>query len=230
MLLLHILDGRMLLERGMARAYAQRGIHTFIMHAPSFGARGFDKSRLDGKLFFELAGQAVSDARRARDAIAALPGIDSQRINLQGTSLGGFFAASAGAIDDAFDQTFICLAGGKLYDMFMNGDRESRWIRERMQANGVTNEQLKAYCDMMEPIYLAHRLPAGRTWMFSALSDQVVPAANAKALAAAAKLGEGHHAWLSGDHYTVILHLPWIVETVAGRVAAGRNAELGARN
>jgi dienelactone hydrolase len=217
-LLLHILDGRMLLERGIARGYAKRGIHTFIMHMPSFGGRSFDRSRLEGTVFFELSRQAVADARRARDAIAALPGVDRDRINIQGLSLGGFIAACAAGIDAAFDQTFVLFAGGQLYDMFTHGQREAQWIRQRMFAAGMTDEQLRRLCQTLEPTLLAHRLVPDRTWMFSAMADQVVPRASAEALAVAARLPETHHTLLPGDHYTVLLHLPWLIEQVAGRI------------
>lgn len=223
-LILHMLDGTMTVERGMARTYAKAGIHAFIMHLPSFGARRIDRSRLDGELFFELCGQAVADARRARDAIAALPRIDAEHISLQGTSLGGFIAASTAAVDAVFDKTFILLAGGNLYDMFTNGQRESRWIRERMEQAGVDDAKLRELCKRLELTYLAHRLVPETTWLISALSDQVVPAANARALAAAAKLEESHHIWVSGDHYTCILHLPWILHQVTTKLKPAQTA------
>ena len=223
-LVLHILDGSMVLERGMARILSKQGIHAFIMHMPSFGSRRLDHSRLSGPLFFELCGQSVADARRARDAIAALPRVDAERISIQGTSLGGFIAASTASVDAVFDNTFILLAGGNLYNMFTNGQRESRWIRERLEASGVDDAKLRELCDTLELTYLADRLDPARTWLFSAISDQVVPAANARALAAAAKLEPAHHIWLSGDHYTCVLHLPWVMGQIAGKLNAAEEA------
>ncbi|MDH3585267.1 MAG: hypothetical protein OER86_13770, partial [Phycisphaerae bacterium] len=67
----------------------------------------------------------------------------------------------------------------------------------------------------IEPVHVAHRLDPKRTWLFSAFADQVVPAANARALAAAIGLDNSHHHWISGDHYTAVLNLPWMIRRMA---------------
>jgi len=153
-------------------------------------------------------------------AIAALPRVDGNRVSIQGTSLGGFIAASAAAVDAAFDRNFIALAGGDLYGLFQNGRREARMIRDRLAEDGVRDEALRRLCNRIDPMHLAHRLPPDRTRLISAEADQVVPEASARTFAKAAGLDEEHHLWLSADHYTAVLHLPWMIRTIADHVQA----------
>ena len=214
-LVLHTIDPRLFIARGMARALARRGIHAFVMHGPGYGLRRYERYRSYGDGFFERSAQTVADARRARDAIASLPGIDAARISIQGTSLGGFWATAAASLDGIFDHTFIYLAGADLHGVLTRGVREAAWLRESIQRSGVDDARLRELCGTFEPLQLCARLDPARTWLFSAQLDQVVPADSAKALAAAVKLNAEHHIWLPGDHYTAIVQLPW----VAGRIA-----------
>jgi hypothetical protein len=70
----------------------------------------------------------------------------------------------------------------------------------------------------IEPMRLAHRLPPDRTWLYSALFDDVVPARNAALLARAAGLEAGHHVRLAADHDTGVLYLPVILAELAGHI------------
>lgn len=219
-LVLDILDGRMLIARAFARTLARQGIHAFVLHMPSYGWRSMDRWAFEGELFFELCTQAVADARRARDAIAALPGVDAERISIQGTSLGGFIASAAAAVDPVFDNAFIMLAGGNLYDMLHDGRREAAMIRHALERAGFVGEKLRELCRRIEPTRLAHRLNPATTWLISAKGDQVVPAANARALAEAASLEEDRHLWLAGDHYSVLLHMPWAARMMSQTILA----------
>jgi len=220
-LCLHILDGRMHVARAFARRFAERGIHGFVMYLPGYGPREDHRYMFSGEYFFELMRMSVADARRARDALAVLPGVDAQRISVQGTSFGAFIGASAAALDGAFEHTFLVLAGGDLHHLFLHGRREVQWIRRSLSLAGVEGEKLRALCRSIDPARLAHRLDAQRTWLFTATADQVVPAHCAKALAEAAGLDEAHHRFIHGDHYTVVIHLPWVaqffVDTIRGQ-------------
>lgn len=224
-LVLDILDGRMRVARAFARTLAQQGIEAFAMHMPSHGWRQIDRFTFDGEVFFELCVQAVADARRARDAIGALPNIDTERISIQGTSLGGFIASAAASVDPVFDNAFIMLAGGNLYDMLHDGRREAAMIRRLMARSGFEGERLRELCERIEPTRLAHRLDPAKTWLISANGDQVVPAPNAQALADAASLDEANHFWLAGDHYSVLLHMPWAVRMIAETILSPASIE-----
>lgn len=220
-LLLHSLDVRLGISRGLARTLARHGIHGLLMHGPGYGQREYDPFRGYGDRFFERAVQAITDARRARDAIAALPGVQDDRISIQGLSLGGFFATGAAAIDNAFEYTIVHFSGADLHTLLTQGLREAQWVRLSMARHGIDDETLKRKCDEMELARIAHRLNPQRTWLYSAKADQVIPRACSMALAQAAGLDEAHHIWLSGDHYLALAHLPWcaerMVEIVKGK-------------
>jgi cephalosporin-C deacetylase-like acetyl esterase len=160
----------------------------------------------------------VADIRRARDAVAALPGVDAARICLQGTSLGGFVATTAASLDRGFAETFIMLAGADLPAVLANGRKEAAQVRARLAAAGMTAAEVRDTLHAIEPLRLAHRLAPDRTWLYSGRFDDVVPPRNAALLAAAAGLDERHHVQLAADHYTGVLYLPVVLAQMAERI------------
>ena len=215
MLVLHILDGRMYVARLIARTFAFSGTHAFVLHLPHYGRRRGPDFREREAPFLARVRQGVVDARRARDAIAALPHVRSERIGIQGTSLGGFVTSITAAIDAAFDPVFITLGGADIHGMLLHGRRDSEKVRRHLEEAGYVGEKLRALAWAVEPSRLAHRLNPQCTWLYSAKDDQVVPAANARTLATAAGLAPAHHVWLSGDHYTCAIHLPRVTAHMA---------------
>ncbi len=217
-LLLHTIDPRLFLSRGIARGLAQRGIHAFVMHSPGYGLRQYREFRSLGDRFFDRAAQCIADARRARDAVAALPGVDTANINIQGTSLGGFYATGAAALDGAFRHHFFMLAGADIHGVLTHGWREAQWVRESLARQGIEGDKLRELCEKIEPAYYAHRIDPTRTWLFSGIADQVVHPQNARALARIIGLDESHHLWLQGDHYLSLLNIPWCVQKMAQEI------------
>jgi hypothetical protein len=57
--------------------------------------------------------------------------------------------------------------------------------------------------------------------LFSAAADQVVPPENARALARAAGLADDHHVWAWGDHYTVAVSIPIVVQQMIQEIHVG---------
>jgi len=208
MIVLHILDGRMNVARLIARTFSFNGIHAFVMHQAYYGQRR--PADYDDSVEHALSRlrQSSTDARRARDAAAALPHVIDDRIGIQGTSLGGFVTSIAASIDGGFDSVFIVLGGADIHDMLLNAKRDSESVRRKLEATGYTGEKLRELAWSVEPARLARRLNPQRTWLFSATDDRVVPAANARVLATAAGLDEHHHQWFAGDHYTAAVYLP----------------------
>ncbi len=208
MLVLHVLDGQMVLARMIARTFSHNGIHAFVMHMPGFGDRKSDDEAGGYGSRVKRMQQAVADARRARDAIAVLPQIDDRRIGIAGTSLGAFVAAVTAGLDRPYDPVFIVLGGGDLHGMLVSRLEALPRLRRQLQDEGITDKSLKELTWRVEPTRLAHRLDRERTWLFSAVDDQVVPPASARALANAADLSAEHHVWLSGNHYSCAVNLP----------------------
>lgn len=212
----HELGANMGAGRGVARTFSKVGMHAFMVQLPSYGKRRV--RRLRAAEMLQPMKQAIADVRRARDAIAVLPGVDTSHIALQGTSLGGIVAASSGSLDKGFDSVHLLLAGGDLFNVIKNGQRDTAVVRRDLELSGTTDEQIRAMTNQIEPNRIAHRLDPKRTWLYSAKYDTVIPKANSDALAKVARLPESHHPKVSANHYSGIILMPWIVAQMAGRI------------
>lgn len=202
--------------RAIARGIQLRGLHAILLHLPYYGERRGPKGK-DQSEFLITMRQGVADARRAFDAVAALPGVDKTRISIQGTSLGGFVTTSAASLDACYHQNFIMLAGGDLYSMIVNGKQDTADLREKLEKAGYTNDKLKALLNQVEPTRIAHRLPPARTWVYAALQDDVVPIRNVRILADSIPLDRQHRMEFIGGHYTAALWLPVVIDHFANR-------------
>lgn len=200
--------------RLIAWGLRQHGLHAFMINLPHYGARRGEQKPSKGTALTMIR-QAVADVRRARDAVAALPHIDAERIGLQGTSLGGFVSATAGSLDGKYDGVFLVVAGGELYDLLQNGQKDVAKLRRQLEEEGVTDDELRAATEMVEPTRISHRLDPQRTWLYSGKFDQVVPIKNALALASAIGLDAEHHLQLPVNHFTGIVYLPMVLNQIA---------------
>ena len=202
--------------RAIARGVQALGLNAVLLHLPYYGERRGTKKR-DNSEFLITMRQGVADARRAFDAVAALPTVDAKRVSLQGTSLGGFVATSAASLDACYFQTFIMLAGGDLHDMILNGKQDSAKLRQQLADAGYTGDKLRELLYQVEPTRIAHRLPRDRTWLYAALQDDVVPIQNARRLADAISLDKRHRFEFLGGHYTAVLWLPTVINDFSQR-------------
>jgi dienelactone hydrolase len=215
MVVVHESGRAMVAGRVFANGLRAYGIHTFLIHLPGYGART-PAVRPDIKAMLPAMQQAVADVRRASDAVAALPFIDHGKTGLLGISLGGFVTATVSGLDRTYDNVFILLAGGNLPDVILQGGKDAAKIREQLTKAGVTAEQIRELSRNIEPMRLAHRVPADTTWLFSGTRDEVVPPACSLAFAKAAGLdAKKHHVELPVGHYTAALMLPVILQQAA---------------
>jgi hypothetical protein len=203
-LVIDILQGGHLVANYIAKTMAKHGIHGFVLHMPQNGRRKAADQGHDWSLFLPALRQAVGDARRARDVIAALP-LVRRGVGIQGTSLGGFIATLAAAIDNAFDPVLLALTGGDIYRILSVGKRDAARVRRHLRDAGFDDAKLRQWLWRIEPLRVAHRLDPKRTWLFSARFDQVVPRNNARQLAAAIGLSFNHRRELAGCHYSCVL-------------------------
>ena len=203
----------MTVGRLVAKGIANQGIHAFMVHLPQYGLRKTTGSRPPDPS--KVLRQCIADVRRAYDAVAAVPGVDIQRISLQGTSLGGFIAATTAGLDDRYHRVFLLLAGGDLYSVVTDGKKDARKFREQMEELGLSESEIEQCLQAVEPLSLAHRIQPEKTWLFSGKYDDVVPPRNSLLLAKAAKLPEGHHIEMEVDHYSGVFLLPTILKDIA---------------
>ncbi len=132
----------MTVGRIFARGLQSQGLHTFLIHLPGYGARRTPRADQPEQILNGMQ-QAVCDVRRARDAVACLPLIDSSVVGIQGTSLGGFITATTGGLDDGYGGVFILLAGGNLHDVVLQGKKDAAKVREKLEAIGVTGDKIR---------------------------------------------------------------------------------------
>ena len=204
----------MVAGRIFARGLRYHGFHTFLIHLPGYGAR---TSAFTGDVKRMLPGlrQAIADVRRARDAVASLPNVDTSLIALQGTSLGGFVTATVIGMDHGFDKSFILLAGGNLAEVLLTGGRDAAAMHRELADAGITDQQIRDLSQVIEPMRLAHRVASDSTWLFSGAMDEVVPPACSLAFAKAARLTPEHHFQLPVGHYTAAVLLPTILTNIS---------------
>lgn len=222
-LVIHTVHPQLLVGKTIARGLARQGLHAFVLQLPGFGDRAAPGTP-GTVVLLEHAGQAVGDARRARDAIAALPQVADGQIALQATSLGGFVATAAASLDDAFAPVMLALAGGDAFDVLQNGERDAAHVRAQLRRHGYTDARLRQHLDAIEPLHVAHRLDPAKTWLFTGQRDQVIRPANAAALAEAIGLDETQHVQFHADHYTAVFHLPRLIQQMAELVHASHHA------
>ncbi|MBC8357286.1 MAG: prolyl oligopeptidase family serine peptidase [Planctomycetes bacterium] len=197
--------------RMFARGLRLQGFHAFMIQLPYYGERRANGKRPSGENLVPVIRQAIADVRRARDAVAVLPFVNADNISLQGTSLGGFVCATAASLDKGYDQVFIVLAGGGLYDVIQNGEKDAAKFREELTKAGLTGDKLESLVATIEPTRIAHRLDPETTWLYSAQFDKVVPPANSQLLARTAKLDSSHHIEMLANHYTGIIYVPYLL-------------------
>lgn len=222
----HESGSRMEVGRLIAKALHAQGLHAFLIHLPTYGLRRPEQANPHAELIDVVMKQGIADARRARDAVAILPHVDARSISIQGTSLGGFVTATAAGLDRGFATVHIMVAGGNLYNVVANGNREAGKMREDLAKAGFTGDKLKQLFAGIEPLRLAHRYDRKNTWLYTANRDQVIPPKHATELRIAAGLHEDHEMILLADHYSGIIYVPIIVADIAKKI----REELESRN
>ena len=215
MIVVHESGSGMTVGRMIARGVRDRGIHAFMVELPFYGLRRPTDSKPEDRGFAVVMGQGIADVRRARDAVRVLPGVQPDAINLQGTSLGGFVAATAGGLDAAYHNVFVLLAGGDLPKLVMTGERETAQLRRMLEKQGFTGDSMFRLLNRFEPNRLAHRIPAKRLWVYSGTFDTVVPPVHADSFAAAAGLSDDHRIRMPATHYSGLMFLPMILDQIA---------------
>ncbi len=214
-LMVHSLHPRMVIADQIARGFARRGLHAFVIQMPGYGLRRGGENQPPGVTALQHGRQAVADCLRARDAIRALPNISPRPIALQGTSLGGFVAATAGGIDPAFNPVVLFISGGDGYGTLTHGLHDALYLRQALERMGYRGDALRDLLEPVEPLRVAHRLNPQRTWLISASDDVTIPKASSDALARAAGLDNEHHLTLNATHYTIVVRLPAVTNYMA---------------
>ena len=211
-LIVHSLQPQLVVAKMIANELSRAGFNAFVIEMPGYAHRIGDPDLPTGVEAMLHGTQAVADVRRARDAILALPHIKGKTVALEGTSLGGFVAATAASLDGAFKPVLLLLAGAHGDDVLDHGQKDAAILRQSMQDIGYGGKKLRDLLAKVDPAPVAHRLNPKSTFLFSARYDTVVPRADSDALAKAINLPASHRFWLPTNHYTTLLALPAVIK------------------
>ncbi|NLH16159.1 MAG: prolyl oligopeptidase family serine peptidase, partial [Phycisphaerae bacterium] len=132
--------------------------------------------------------------------------IDSSRIGLCGTSLGGFIAALTAGVDGRFPRAAFVLAGGDLATVLTTDAREVRGVRRELETKGITGEALVRLVEPIEPLNFADRLGNTKILMVNGRTDAIVPPACAEKLIAASA-SKIESIWYDCDHYGMVRYI-----------------------
>jgi len=216
---LHILNGNYELVRMLCTSLAQRGVPAIMFKLPYYGERALPGGRRElarnGRLFVEALSQAMLDARRTFDVLAALPQIDPERIGIAGISLGSFVSAATAGSDGRFHRTALLLSGGDLLSIIHESNETSSLSSQINSLPTDQQQEIKRAIIAVDPIThapgLRDRALAGRVLMINGDQDQVVPPASTKKLAKALGISDKVF-WLEGlGHYSAAARLPEIM-------------------
>ena len=227
-LVVHSLAPGQPLARGLASAVAAAGVDAFVVDLPGYGARPPLPGRSPGAEAVLSGAGGVADARRALDAVAALPGVDGDRVVIAGVSLGSFAASAVAGLDDRPAALVSFLGGGSAYEALRDGAKDAGFLRDELLRGGETMDSLRALLRPVEPLTLAGRLDPARVWVASAAADRVIPPANTEAFVRAVGgvgLAEDHWIRRPGNHYTAGFALPGVAQLLvelAGDARADR--------
>ena len=162
---------------------------------------------------------AVLDVRRAGDWLAARPEVDPDRIGLMGVSLGALIASLVAGVDPNFDRVSLLIGGGDLAAIAMNGSREVRSLRERIDELGLTVDDLRELWRPIDPLTFASRLDPDAILMINAEEDEIIPRESTLKLQEAVGVENIH--WFPGGHYDIVFQVLKLVGQSAEHLRGG---------
>ncbi|MBI5366107.1 MAG: prolyl oligopeptidase family serine peptidase, partial [Planctomycetes bacterium] len=212
------------LERLIAHHLARRGLAAFVMdlpyqfHRSPPGVRSgsltlsSDQERTQASF-----AQGVQDAQRAAAFLVRERGIARDKVGIMGVSLGGFFSAVAYGATPTFKAGVFVLAGGDLAEILWHDSRETARIKRESIEHGIDLPTVRRLCLPFDPLSWATPEKRRGVLLVNAVSDEVVPFANARKL----WQSYGKPRWIKmpGDHYSVAVFITLILEEVRDHFA-----------
>lgn len=222
-LVLHWLGGGFEPLELICQRLSEGGIAALMMYMPHYGPRRSKDPALREKLMtleMETAlsnvRQAVLDARRAGDWLAARPDVEPSRVGIVGISLGAVIGSLTAGVDDRFSRSVFIIGGGDLPAIIMHGSKETARQKKKLEEAGLTVERLRELWKDIEPITYAGRVRREDVLMINAESDEIIPRASTEKLHAA--LGKPEIRWFKGGHYAILFHSGPIIKQVVAHL------------
>lgn len=225
-IVLPIANGRDLsLEQTVAVYLAHRGFKAFVMPMPYQQERGRDLGggdvlKMDGGLeaFRDGLHQAVLDVKRVRQWLVEKEHVDPERVGLVGISLGSLVASVTYSVDPGFRAAALVLSGGDLAAVIWHDSKETNKIKAQLVAQGKDLAWTRATLRPMDPLTYATPERRRGVLMVNAKEDEVFPFACTRKLQEA--YGHPRLLLLPGDHYSVAIFIPLVLEAVARHLRA----------
>lgn len=205
------------IEERFVKRFVAEGFAVLLMEGPYQFHRRPHPSQPSGQVFLartapRLAAnfrQSVLDARRCLDWLSKDARVDSKRVGIFGVSLGGMVSALVYSIDPRVKHATFLLAGADFPALAQNSSMTAAFLRKA----GIGGSELRQAWTGIDPLDYPAANGDKRPLLINARWDRVIPRANADALRRA--FPKARQEWVSGGHYSAILHLLW----VPGRVA-----------
>ncbi len=202
-------------ERALCDRLAQEGLAAFLLHLPYQQSRAVPGIETDAWTISSdldrnerVLHQALADIRRVRLWLGEETGLPPSRTGLFGLSLGGYVAATAYSIDRDWPCAVLAYCGGNVSDILWADhwlNQMAGW-KEGLVRQGHTLESVRERCLRVDPLTHAEPSRPAGVLLFASDIDEIVPEANARALAAA--LGGAPTIWTGGGHAQACLALP----------------------
>ena len=210
--LLHWLGGSFAPLEMIAAKLADGGVATLMIYLPQYGKRrAKDPAKREEMINTNLEHtranlrQAVFDVRRAGDSLASRKDVDRPRLGLMGISLGALVGSLVAGVDPGFSRIVLVIGGADLPSICLNDSRETRKIKQKLEADGVTLEKLREELKSVEPLTYASRVDGSNVLMINADNDEVIPRACTEKLWTA--FGEPKISWIKSNHTGIVLHV-----------------------
>jgi dienelactone hydrolase len=221
---LHWLGGSFDLLEVVCQRLAENGVTALMMYMPYYGPRrAKDPEKRQKLLNLDMdrtianVRQAVLDARRAGDWLAARPDVEPSRVGLVGISLGAVIGSLTAGVDDRFGRSVFLIGGGDLPAIILHGSKETADQKRKLEEAGLTADKLRELWKEIEPCTFASRLRPEEILMINAEADEVIPKEATLKLAAAA--GGPEVRWLKGGHYALLFQLGPALKDIQGHLS-----------
>jgi dienelactone hydrolase len=203
---------------------AHHGFNTFVMPMPYQQSRGRDARRARSILsiaaadggaadrLYEAGAQAVLDAKRVRKWLIRDEKVSPDRVGVVGISLGSLVASVIYSTDPGFRSAALVLGGGDLGGVVWQGSRETIRLKRALISAGKDIEWTRRLLAPLDPLTYANPQRRAGLLMINAADDEVFPRQSTMVLSRA--YGEPPIIFLPGNHYTVALYTPVILDRI----------------
>jgi dienelactone hydrolase len=216
LVIVHFIGGNHDILATVGEALARDGIASIFFKLPYYGSRNGGQGlkglarAATSKDLKEFLRQSILDVRRARDVLAATPGVDASRVGVLGVSLGALIGAAAAGIDPTFSHVVLIDGGADLAKIIFHRSRETQFIADKLAQENMDEAKARELFAPVDPLTYASHLPADRCVLFNMKQDEVIPKDCTEALVE--KIGgKPRQFWYDGKHTWVGLYVVGIV-------------------